>query len=134
MEVALIIRLYKIETVAEDAVYSTGLDFEVAKVGKEENVQPPLVLSLRLEKRRRQVALHLISGIKWTLYRKQGNYIEFRAEVPPQIWKAFQTLCNAKYRLTKERFERWMNMTPEELVEEFKIIEMVNVLDKEKYA
>lgn len=129
MKVNLIIRLFEFEKEGyEDYIYSTGLDFEV------EGLPPEGIDKRRLKLpsgKRRDIAIKLLSGIRWKLEYKSRNFIQFSADVPEELWKAFETLCHEKYRLTAKRYNEWMSMKPEELVKQFKIIELSSELAEE---
>ena len=129
MKVKLIITLFEFDREGyEDHIYSTGLDFEIEGIPPEEVEERKLKLPFG---RRRDIAIRLLSGIGWKLEYKSRNYIEFSADIPPELWKAFEILCQEKYKLTTKRYNEWMKMEPEELVKQFKIIELSSELAEE---
>jgi len=101
---------------------SLGLDFYLT--GRQNTLKLPT------ERRRRDVALHLLSGIKWQLEDKIRTLVRFKGEMSEDCWKAFEILCEAKYRLTKNLYVKWMAISPAELVEELKIIGFASAFEE----
>lgn len=91
-------------------------------------------MKLPSDRKRRDIALHLLEGIAWTLEAKGRHSVSFIADIPIKVWRSFVSLCIDKFKLTKQRYREWMSMEPEKLMKEFGIIELSNALGESGYA